>query len=75
MQFPAKLKFCLEVFIDHVCECGGEILQRPVLQTTTTTKLNASKTKRSWGGKVLSRLADFQRARNKLNDGEIPFPT
>lgn len=50
-QFPAKLKFLLEVFNDHVCECGEEILQRPVLQTITTTKWKASKTKRSWGGR------------------------
>lgn len=67
MQFPAKHKFLLEVFIDHVHKCGGEILQRLVLQiTTTTTKLKASKIKRSWGGreKFFPVSADFQRARN-----------
>lgn len=28
-----------------------------------------------WKREVLSCLADFQRARNKLNDGEMPLPT
>lgn len=75
-QFPAKPKFLLEVFIDHVCKCGGDILQRPVLQTTTTTKLKASKRKRSWGGreKFFPILQTFREPEINWMMGKCPCP-